>query len=69
MLEKMLNNPIVKNAVLGSLRKTFDEEKLSILVVSLDDKGELKVDMYKEEMKVITVKEYTQMVESLKSIL
>lgn len=55
MLDSILSNPMVKNLAFGQIKKVFSEGNVEFIVLRLDDKGELVVDLYDRGEAVVHV--------------
>lgn len=67
MLDKLLKNKSLKNAFMLQFKKIIESENLKTIVITIDEGGEIKPILYKEEMKVITVDEYNKLINAIKS--
>lgn len=57
-LEAITNNPLVKTVLLKQLKKVVEEHGIKLITIIPDADGELKFDVYNEEMKVLTNKDF-----------
>lgn len=53
-VEKIIENKLIKGALMKMAKKAFAQDKLTMLAVRINEKGEFTVDPYKEPVVVIT---------------
>ena len=58
---KFLDNPMIKNFALKSLKKSVIESGTKAIVITLDDKGEFIYTFFKDPVKVMTETDYNKL--------
>lgn len=53
-VEKILENKIIKGSLMKIAKKAFKDDGLTMLAVTLDERGELTVKPYNEPVVIIT---------------
>jgi hypothetical protein len=67
MLDKLLKNKSIQRAFMNQFKEIVEKENLKAIVITIDDKGELTPVLYKEDIKILSIDEYTKLINSLKS--
>jgi hypothetical protein len=67
MLDKLLKNKSIRSAFLNQFKTIIKEQDLKAIVININDDGELVPTLHKDEIKVLTVTEYNNLINSLKS--
>lgn len=69
MFDKLLKNKSIQKAFLSQFKEIIERENLRHIVININDNGDFEPVIYKDEIKVITVKEYNDLINALKSTL
>jgi hypothetical protein len=66
-LQSLTDNPMIKNLFLKQLKKVVKEEGITLITISASETepDELNFEVYKDEMKILTVKDFEQILENL----
>jgi hypothetical protein len=60
-VKSLIENPMVKSLLLGKLKKAWKENKLSMITIT-EKNGELEFEIYTEQMKVLTQKDFVNII-------
>jgi hypothetical protein len=61
-IKGILDNPLIKTVLLKKLNKAWEEGGLTMITLTRDANGELEVNQYTEPMKVISQKDFTNII-------
>jgi len=67
MLDKLLKNKSIQKAFMSQFKEIVEKENLKAIVITINDNGELTPVLYKEEIKILSVIEYTKLINIAKS--
>jgi hypothetical protein len=57
-IENLINNPLIKAALFKQLTKVMKENNVTLITLSLDENGKMKVETYLEDMKTLPMKDF-----------
>jgi hypothetical protein len=57
-LQSILDNPLVKAALFKQLKKVMKDNNIELITLSLDEKGEMKIEAYNVPTKVLPKQDF-----------
>lgn len=67
MLDKLLKNKVIKNAFMNQFKSIVKDEGLKYILITVKENGEIEPTLYKDEIKVLSITEYNNLINALKS--
>lgn len=66
-IEKIVNNPMVKNLFLKQFKDIVKKEGIKYILISVNEDEDFQLTKYNEDIKILSLKEYTDIINALKS--
>lgn len=67
-LQSLLKNPMIEKLALKQVKKAFTEEGIKGIVIFMNESGEIDAKILKENYKVLTEKDYLQVLKIIKNL-
>lgn len=67
MLEKLLKNKAIKAAFMNQFRDIIREQNLKAIVIHIKDGENFEPELFKEDIKILTLTEYNNLITAIKN--
>ena len=68
MIEQILDNPVIKKALLSKIEKAFESEGITLITIAKKEDGELNFEVYKELQVIVPKADYDFITEKIKEL-
>lgn len=63
----ILKNKMIQNVFLGQFKKIIKDQDLKCILIKVNESGEMDTETFTEDVKVLTISDYNNLMNSLKS--
>lgn len=67
MLSKLFQNKAIRNVFMNQFKDIIKEHNLKAIVIHIKEDGEYSPELFKEEIKVLPLSEYNNLINAIKS--